>query len=141
MLAQNFLSAEVLRVCDDTYQALIQVLGMLERQELKYTVVDPSAAAMVVKHYGRGVEPGLFNMAVWAATEEHGCGTVLCIGGAVEALMRKPIPDFHLHGALQALFMAHYARVQLRDITVAQAAAALRNFLTTGDSKWDQVTA
>lgn len=126
MLAQNFKTAADLGITEDEQIALIQVLGMLERGELKYAESDRC----------RG--ENLFNMGTWG----DGCRTPACIGGWVA----------HLLGVYQMDYVRQYsgwnakADHGLRNlywpgfyygIKPANAAMALRSYLTIGDARWD----
>jgi hypothetical protein len=131
MLASSFLSADQLGLSTKQHGALIGVLGMLERGELRH-----------VTAYGDDDVAG-FNMGTFA------CGSVHCIGGWADRLYGT---DFHtlslLWGANQdCRFLLLYellygdldAQVELEDVSVAEAAEALRNYLTTGSARWLQV--
>lgn len=114
MLAQNFKTPTDLGISDVDFETLVKVLGMLERRE---------------------IAPEKFNM----AQVNSNCGTIHCIqgwcqkisGGAAFPLMR-PMPE-----ALSGLFM--YCDHRRFCVTTGQAAIALRNYLTFGDSQWDEV--
>lgn len=143
MLAQNFLSAADLNLSDKERDALIGVLGMLERGEVKYTSPLPTFLS------------NGFNLAVWC--KDGGCGTVACIGGWADKLYGtsfvaefRPAIRLALSNPrfrLQALFVlgSHdpelVSRVSLGlrgSVTVEQAARALRNFLSRGEADWKQ---
>ncbi len=130
MLAQNFMTPAQLGLTENQHGALVQVLGMLDRGELVYT---PMAAVAEGNFQNR---PGLFNMNAWHRAQE--CGTIHCIGGTAELLGAD---DFHWivqhNSALRNLFYPFsvpHRKWEL--ITTAQAAAALRSYLTTGESNW-----
>lgn len=131
MLAQNFKTADELGLHPKEHQALIKVLGMLERGDLRY--VPPHEEC----------DDG-FNM----GTSGRGCGTPACIGGWAASLM----------GIDQIMYMDRYdyqhrfANPQLHELfwneeavegstTVEQAATALRSYLTTGHAHWAEALA
>src|SRR4051812_45274855 len=68
MLAQNFKSATDLGIEDAELDALIKVLGMLERQEFVH-----------VESVWDRTKPNGFNMG--ATQSKTACGTVACMGG------------------------------------------------------------
>lgn len=140
MLAQNFMSAEELEIDGDVHAALIKVLGMLERGELiHYDIPDDGLSLLsVFGHYDKGVEPLLFNMNAWAQARggNHTCGTVMCIGGTVEAIMKNNID--HFTDGLSLLFYPNTYAGDWKSITVSKAATAVRNYLTTGTPNWEE---
>ncbi len=136
MLAQNFKTAEDLGIQDEELAALITVLGMLERGELKHVPDDSSRGAFPV--YPQHAKVGMFNMNWWSNAVD--CGTVCCIGGTVEAIMKKYLSDGSSRNPhLRKLFYPGNA-IRDRDgysgITPDQAAAAVRSYLTTGNANW-----
>ena len=127
MLASSFLSADLLGLSTKEHAALIGVLGMLERGELRHVSAEDDGDSVG------------FNMGTFA------CGSVHCIGGWADRLYGT---DFRFLSLLrdeqnlrlyELLFGAFQSEVELEDITVAQAAEALRNYLTTGNAHWLQV--
>jgi hypothetical protein len=130
MLAQNFKTATELKISEEEQAALIKVLGMLERGEL----VD-APSCFYITHNG-------FNM----NCQGEGCGTAACIGGWVATII----------GVRQKTYVNSYrpfdsmiTRVRVKNncklsdlywsqtsAKVAEAAIALRNYLTTGDAQW-----
>lgn len=126
MLAQNFKTATDLMLSEKEKGALVLVLGMLERGELRH--VSPNNSRPMA-----GCEfTGHFNMSNWQ--DQADCGTVCCIGGAAE-LLGKVDFNFSNNRPLEMLFWADYQH-KLSDITVEQAARALRSYLTTGAANW-----
>jgi hypothetical protein len=116
MLAQNFLSADALDISENDLRALIKVLGLLERGELKH---------VQLKKYDCKV-PDAFNMEFWD------CGTAHCIGGWAHqfgADLNQCNPG--IWGLCFPEEHDGYA-----NITVEEAAIALRSYLTCGDAKW-----
>lgn len=129
MLAQNFKTAEDLGLASDQHAALVKVLGMLDRQELRHVQVR-----LPDHHLIHATEKHAFNMCVW-----DGCGTAHCIGGWAEKVSgvsfgrRKHTPQlFDLFYPPLSLVGYDYSC-----ITTQQAAYALRSYLTTGDSRWE----
>lgn len=139
MLAQNFLTPADLKIKDDLHAALIQVLGMLERGELIHARSVFNAPCIFTYAYKEKI-PSLFNMNNWCLKpEDSSCGTVMCIGGACEAIMKREIKEVYTPGLL-GLFHPHDVSSDYwEDITVEEAALALRNYLTTGKPKWKEV--
>lgn len=122
MLASNFKTAEELGLVPEALQALIKVLGLLERGEVTWTP------------YNKPRKNG-FNMApVWM---ENSCGTVGCIAGWVmhlqpgfeswEKFSSKPHDP-----SLEKLFCPN----ERFERTVEEAAHALRTYLVTGEPEW-----
>lgn len=142
MLAQSFMSAADLGLTEPHRLALQKVLVLLETGEMKFEKVPPGAQTEYEpenRKYG-----GFFNMASWAMT--HGCGTVACIGGTAELIGNVTFTsDFGNDiddPSLRELFMPSCIPLyEWRDITVSQAARALRSYLTTGDAKWAEAVA
>lgn len=143
MLAQNFKTAAELQLTEDQSSALIGILHMLERGELKHIKYDLNL------FYAQ--DPTLklpdlaFNMGDWCETNE--CGTVGCIGGWAEKLYGAEFPHQEGYARLPVfkLFYPNWEKAGLNynyyDITNDQAARALRNFLSTGEPRWDEVLA
>lgn len=136
MLASSFLSADQLGLSTKQHNALTSVLGMLERGELQHIPpnLDPDGADYV----GVG-----FNMATFS------CGSVHCIGGWADRTYGTDFASWSLlwcsnqgpqYLALYSLLYGDISSdVELEDISVAEAAEALRNYLTTGSAQWVQV--
>jgi hypothetical protein len=139
MLAQNFLTAEYLGISEKEQAALIKVLGMLERGELFHVPeVEPMG------WYDAGLKrpkfSGAFNMDNIFTT--HPCGTAACLAGTADIVCGTafapngdPVewPD-----ALNDLFCPPSV-VDWQSITPADAAIALRNYLTLGEAGWAEV--
>ncbi len=126
MLARNFLTPTELDISDKQFNALLQVLGMLERGELK----------MHHNWRKRKREPNTkyFDMGKWP--ERH-CGSVGCIGFWAEKIGKvnmSCVPE-----KLDNLFYNYEATEN--ETTTEQAAQALRNYLSTGKANWADVLA
>lgn len=143
MLAQNFQTAEALGITDTELDALIKVLGMLERGELD----------------------GHFDMGNWL----NHCGTVGCIAGTAHivtdgvafpwvrdlmaffrgedrGLSWKAVTSYPRNRPfLWDLFTpedeAESVGIGLGAIKPAQAAIALRNYLSSGEPRWAEALA
>lgn len=137
MLAQNFKTPADLGLNDAEFDALVKVLGMLERGEVQHAT-----------SYGEATIPNGFCMNIWGdedADDPHRCGTVACIGGWAERVGNGV--NFQakaLSPELESLFYPGDGDDQVEvdswdDITTAQAAMALRNYLTTGKSNWREI--
>lgn len=140
MLAQNFMTAAELGLDKRERAALVQVLGMLERGELRHVPVKHDRFLSVRATQDAAL--GLFNMNDWASESE--CGTALCIRGTAEAIMRTsfsyPVWGTRQYEKIEDLFMYSMYRGYAReDVAVPQAAQALRNYLTTGEARWAEV--
>jgi len=128
VLAQNFKTAKELGLADVELEALVKVLGMLERGE-------------IVREE--------FHMGHF----RHECRTPACMcGWAHHISAGKAFPELtcslgpmilyrRFSGALVELFRLTAARGSGGEITPAQAAIALRNFLTHGEPRWAEAMA
>jgi len=128
MLAQNLKTARELGLADVEADALVTVLGMLERGEI----------ARDQFHMGQF---------------RHQCRTPACIcgwahhvsgGTAFPELSSQYGPMMlyrRLSNSLVGLFRLTSARGSGGEITPAQAAIALRNFLTHGEPRWAEAMA
>lgn len=131
MLARSFLTPEELNISDKQFDALVQVLGMLERGELPW-------------HTKKAVLPldvG-FNMAKWPSRLEGNCGSVGCIGYWCEKMGGAPRWEFELNKTTEIgkLFYPHGFGA-FATITMDQGMQALSNYLTTGKADWAGVLA
>lgn len=134
MLAQYFLAAEALGITEAEHDALVRVLGMLERGEISYH--EPLWGDMTPGENFIG-----FNMSRFYDRTE--CGTVACIGGWAEYVGKLP------HKALVMKRRDIPALMRLFEpcccgsdrIRPSQAALALRNYLTLGEPRWNEVLA
>lgn len=135
MLAQNFMAAEVLGLNEMQHRALVLTLNALERGELKFVDINPYVGNSVK----RGKFTGKFNMGIW------NCGSVCCIAGAAELLGNLDLCELDVVANetenLHKLFYPLLTKVPRRKITVAQAAQALRSYLTCGEPRWDEAVA
>lgn len=129
MLAQNFKTADELRISGAQLSALQKTLVLLETGKLIHAPFDGDGRR-------EGEEfTGHFNMGRWNAVQA--CGTVCCIAGTAELIGGIRFPD-HPPGRLGNLFYAgELGERVLTTITPQQAATALRSYLTTGDARWD----
>lgn len=135
MLAQNFKTAADLGISNTNLEALIKVLGMLERGELQHTP-DPETF--------EGSDG--FNMADYNFSDTNACGTVHCIAGWCDRLFKTDFVGLHmisppegLPHSLNDLFSG--APGKNWNTTAGQAAVALRSYLTTGDPNWAEAFA
>jgi hypothetical protein len=126
MLAQNFMKAVDLGISSDDVEALVAVLGMLERGEVTHHPSETECRdGFNMKHYGH-------------------CGTTQCIAGLADRLYGVGLCCRHLNslpGPLDDLFCGPQFGKHNEDITVEQAATALRNYLTHGEPRWDEALA
>jgi hypothetical protein len=142
MLAQNFKTPAELNISKREFDAIVTTLGAFERNEIQYVTSDEETTQQIL---------AAFNMDYWDGKEATGgyenCGAVHCIGGWVTKLTGVNLPekdgeewDAELAGreGLYNLFYPHQIRDWSR-ITVAKAAEAIRNYLTTGKPNWEEV--
>jgi hypothetical protein len=123
VLARNFKTAKELGLANVEVEALTTVLGMLERGDI----------AQEQFHMGRF---------------QHECRTPACICGWAHYISGgKAFPEISIHhgaiilyrrssNSLVELFRLTAARGSGGEITPAQAAIALRNYLTHGEPRW-----
>lgn len=125
MLAQNFKTAAELGISEIEVDALIKVLGMLERGEL--TEQEFSMDTIL-----------------------HDCGSPACLCGWANYVSGgRAFPEApqtsRLYNRLPAgainLFLLSGWRSEWESITPSQAATALRSYLTTGVARWDEALA
>ncbi len=139
MLAQNFKSAADLGITEPQFDALRKTLVLLETGKLRHVSMGSSICAL--QH--RKQFCGQFNMNQWAAWND--CGTVACIGGTAELVGNLEPHSFdhpmHKHPQLLHLFYPETPMSAWSGITPAQAATALRSYLTIGDARWDLAVA
>lgn len=133
MLMHSFKPAADLGISERNKEGLMKVLVLLETKKLHH--IDKRTANWSER--GKRKFTGHFNMAVVVA--EYDCGTAACICGTAQLLgytsMAAAAND---SPALMGLFCGHGRPLGMRlnDLTPAQAARALRSYLTTGDAKW-----
>lgn len=134
MLAQSFMSAADLGITEAQRDALQKVLVLLETDKLTHIRLESASFQDPSE-----VFTGHFSMVDW--NQPHECGTVCCIAGTAELVGGLPSYSWpNVHG-LNDLFIPYLAEASLADITPAQAARALRSYLTTGDAKWAEAVA
>jgi hypothetical protein len=135
MLMQNFKSAADLGITEPQLSALMKTLVLLETDALQFVPVSEDDD-------GGEESPTFcsnFNMRFWSLTE-HRCGTVACIGGTAELIGDVKFSGWVHNNGLNDLFwpIKHMNHSRIAAVTPAQAATALRSYLTTGDAKWDE---
>jgi len=130
VLAQNFKTAKELGLAEVEVEALVTVLRMLERQD---------------------IAPEAFHMGHF----RHECRTPACIcGWAHHVSAGRAFPELTAHcgpmilyrrlsdtPSTVELFRLKAARGSGGDITTAQAAVALRSYLTHGEPRWAEAMA
>lgn len=156
MLARTIKSAAELGISDIEHESLLKVLDKLERGELVH-------ARGVYKDVLSRPAGESFNMADYLSVED--CGTAGCIAGWMHLVSGGvcykrlnfwtqgmldynkvalphliPMVRFNLiPDALNELFHVARADVDLEDITPDQAAQAIRNYLSMGEPRWEEV--
>lgn len=119
-------TSEELGIVHEVHTALVDILRMMDTGELNHVEVRMTGTGEVI--VGEG---GNFNMQVWS------CGTVGCIGGWVDKLTGNSASE-DIPRELNNLYYPP-SRFIYQNITVAQAAAALRNYLNEGAPQWERV--
>lgn len=121
MLAQNFMPAEALGIKEPLHLALIKVLGMLERGEIKSKK---------------------FNMRTIGKPQ---CGTAGCIQGWAKSVDNRILGLLMMERSALFNGAKPYLKLCIPNhckpawhATPAQAAIALRTFLTTGHDGWEE---
>lgn len=127
MLARSFLTPEKLNISDKQFDALVQVLGMLERGELPWYNKDKVFPSDVG-----------FNMAKWPSPLENKCGSVGCFGYWCEKLGGAPRWEFELNKTTEIgkLFYPVGFGRNFNSVSVDEGMQALSNYLTTGKADW-----
>jgi hypothetical protein len=127
----KFKTADELGITEAQRCALVTVMDKLEKGELEHA---PNYRTTSEDTKG-------FNMRLWHEKAQQGCGTVCCIGGWAEVLSGVKFVGVRRDDGLENLFFPRRAKVRTwSSITPQQASKAIRNYLFTGDSKWDEVT-
>lgn len=136
MLAQNFKTAADLQLSNAEFEALVKVLGMLERNE--------------IPHHSDNSSIDRFDMGTWYS---DACGTAGCIAGWAHHISGRAVFKFvsgfggPTTDGLETLFCpfpcsafdsASAASRAFRNIQPEQAAIALRNYLTSGEPRWSE---
>ena len=144
MLAQNFKTASYLEITEKQKEALIKTLVLFETNKLTHKSERRSTI-----DWQEDLDPvftGNFNMRFWGV-EIPECGTVACIGGTAEIIGDVSFCDWLSNDGLRQLFCPGgdedepmtVLHKRLNNITVQQAAIALRNYLTTGEPNWGEI--
>lgn len=133
MLAQNFKTPADLSLSDVDFEALIKVLGALERGDVEYKMP-----------LSRPDAPNGFNMGPYINEQE--CGTTACIAGWAFILSGRTAFTWVGNRACpnnnrQFFELLHFTAGDRREIRPPQAAIALRNYLTHGDARWSEALA
>lgn len=136
MLMQNFKSADELGISEPQADALRKTLVLLETGKLRHV-----SFRELGDHVRRDfIFSGQFNMSTYGYS--HACGTAACIGGTAELISDAKFIGVDRPNALTELFyMDSVDNQDMDDVTPAQAARALRSYLTCGDAKWSEAVA
>lgn len=146
MLAQNFMTAEALGITEKQRDALIKTLALMDSGKLSHTTSYGAYHPQEREFPGSRAFTGHFNMSEWGYRFD--CGTVACIGGTAELLAGErlfspmtmiTLTRTHLPPFLQDLFYPAIGVLcdSWDEITVEQAAMALRSYLTVGHPHWE----
>lgn len=119
-------SSADLRISESHKAALVKTLELLESGKLVHA--QPA-------HWDNHTKPFVdqFNMAYW--NDNFDCGTVCCIGGTAEIIGGVTFHDCQTEELFNLFNPDH--ECEMKDITPAQAAVALRSYLTVGEARWD----
>ena len=131
MFAQNFKTPADLGINDAEFEALLKVLGMLERGDLKHQPDD-----------NLPIMPNGFSMNTWLM--ESRCGTLGCIKGWARVVSRdyELFADYTRNDTVYGLFTVdHLHEKPWSEISTEEAAIALRNYLTSGEPRWAEALA
>jgi hypothetical protein len=134
MLAQNFKTPSDLGISDAEFEALLKVLRMMERGEIK-----PSPEDAIFDRYQSAEPPTMFRMASTRGSAD--CGTACCILGWAWHLddgMGRHL-FWTTNRALDELFYTNTDGIYCRN--PEQGAIALRNYLTFGEARWAEALA
>lgn len=143
MLARNFMTAEALDIKEKEYNALVSVLGRLERGEIGHKNFDMACPMRSLWTTTTDFDGGVL---FTSRTEE--CGTAGCIGGYVAVEMGvAPARYVYESDKRSGLGRLYFPRDEgagrlvdcIHSIAPEEGAHALRNFLTTGEPCWDEV--
>ncbi len=126
MLMQNFKSAADLGITEPQLDALRKTLVLLETGGLTHIPEHDLGRGRI----GKPKFTGHFNMAHSYFVDA--CGTVACIKGTAELISGVSLEPSTLPEGLIELFYNWYHS----DPNTAQAATALRSYLTTGSANW-----
>jgi hypothetical protein len=131
MLMANFKSAADLGITEPQFDALRKTLVLLETGKLRHAPADNLGSRSKIF-------TGHFNMNSWSYTSD--CGTVACIGGTAELIgdvSFRGSPNLALSELFYPFNMNQDGKHPFSQITIPQAATALRSYLNTGDARWD----
>lgn len=134
MLAPSFKTAAELGLTDKQHKALHDTLDLMEAGEIEHVSEFGGPPYEWTGHR--------FNMGLWFCPADSSCGSVGCIGGTAEFLAQDNNLFDGIECADPSLYALFYPGANVvynyNAITVAQAAHALRNYLTIGEPCWDQ---
>jgi hypothetical protein len=131
MLAQNFMSAEQLKIEPDMHNALIKLLGMMERGEIEHMPVPDGSYDIGAAVYRGPIDAAKFNMR--KVVTEHECGTVMCILGYTEAIMGHKCKSA-LNGYPLRLFAPTILDLDWNKLTVEQCTTAVARIFDYRDN-------
>jgi hypothetical protein len=136
MLAQNFKTPADLGISDAEFEALLKVLRMMERGEIRAAPKDA-----VFDRYNIREAHTMFRMASTNGSAD--CGTACCILGWAwhldDGMARHLFWETDQNPALNELFYTHTDGIYCRN--PEQGAIALRNYLTFGEARWAEALA
>ena len=139
-----FMTADELSITEPQRDALIKVLGLFEEGKMVH-VKNISSLRDSYTPGKKRIFSHQFNMADWSYP--HSCGTICCIGGTAELIggvsFEHDNDGVRFGTALYGLFYPQdlCGLGGYEEITPAQAARALRSYLTVGRAKWSEAIA
>jgi hypothetical protein len=132
MLAQNFNKAR--DISDAEFEAAVKLLGMLERGELKnhYCLQQIDGT----RRYNPQIPNGFDMQCAGLRTD---CGTVACIGGWMAILMDRDMATYVYSISPESSLWKLFWSCTDNALSTEKAATAVRNYLTFGNPRWDEV--
>lgn len=136
MLAQNFMSAEALDLPAVERDAIVAVLGMLERGDI---AADTLRMDVLLHQVDDCATVGC--LCGWAHVVSHGAAfpELATPAGSMLAYFQRDMLRRRLPDPVGRLFCFGAWESVNAEISLPQATTALRNFLTTGDAQWETV--
>lgn len=136
----TFKTAAQLKITPEEHRALQLALDYMESGKVEHIAKPRRWYWRDERRHGTP-EPRLryFNMAFWNV-ECHDCGTVACIGGIAETLGGVSFSVAGLPSALDDLFYPRVVEKNTEEISLDEAAVALRGYLETGRTSWSHLS-
>jgi hypothetical protein len=135
-MSNKLKTAKELGLPEEHYCALVKTLDALENNKIRHVTRMqlanwPFESVTKIRTFDK-----MFSMRAWKSG--YACGTVACIGGTAELLGGVDMEDGAVGGdELNDLFYPDGCEGAW-DATPKQAAKALRNYLMTGEARWEE---